>query len=62
MGKAIKKEGPTKYKAVNPSQFKEWYSKDVPYYKELSSGESVVVDLKSPCVRDWLDNKIIVKE
>jgi len=51
-----------KYKAFDPKSFKSNYTDIVPYYKELSEGESVKVDLKNKQVINWLKNKIIVKE
>ena len=62
MAKEEKKASSDTYKAVNPKQFKEWYGEDTPYYKDLSEGKSTKLDMKLPCVQDWLNNKIIVKE
>tara|TARA_R110002020_G_scaffold472472_1_gene700612 strand:- start:34690 stop:34884 length:195 start_codon:yes stop_codon:yes gene_type:complete len=50
------------YKASNPKTFQSNYTDIVPYYKELSEGESVKVDLKNKHVENWIKNKIIVKE
>ena len=50
------------YKAVDPAKFKEWYGKETPYFKDLSEGKSAKLDLSMPAVKDWLENKIIVKE
>ena len=64
MADKVKKEVKTagKYKAVNPKQFKSWYSDQVPCYAELSKGESVELDTENKNVKDWLNNKIIIKE
>ena len=64
MAEKSKKErkASVKYKAVNPSNFKAWYSETVPGYSELSKGESVELDAKNKHVINWLDNKIIIKE
>ena len=60
----VKKESKTaiKFKAVNPQQFKEWYTDSVPCYEELSKGESVALDIKDRTVQDWLNNNLIIKE
>ena len=51
------------WKAVNPVQFSESYSSDVPHYEEFSSGKVVIdVNEKDVNVIDWINNKIIVKE
>ena len=67
MADKVKKEdkvasGKAKYKAANPSQFKSWYTDQVPGYLELSKGESVELNAKDKNVINWLDNKIIIKE
>ena len=50
------------WKAVNPEQFSEWYNDTVPCYAELSEGKVVQLDTKDKHVKDWINNKIIVKE
>ena len=60
--KAKKESKVVKYKAANPSDFKAWFSDNVPGYSELSKGESVELDAKNKHVINWLDNKIIIKE
>ena len=62
MAKEDKKTTSTKYKAVNPSQFKEWYTDQAPSYTELSKGESVELNVNNATVKDWLSNNIIIKE
>ena len=65
MAKETKKESNTAknlYKAANPVQFSEWYTATAPCYDELSKGESVELNVKDPIVKDWIENKIIVKE
>lgn len=64
MAEKSKKEVKTasKYKAVNPQQFKEWYTDSVPCYEELSKGESVTLNTKDRVVQDWLNNNLIIKE
>ena len=63
MEKEIKKVvKSTKFKAVNPKEFKASYSDTVPCYAELSKGESVKLDEKNKHVKNWLENKIIIKE
>ena len=47
------------YKAVEPDRFKQERTDRVPYYEELSKGESVEVDLSNPHVKAWLDNNVI---
>mgnify|MGYP003637526990 FL=1 len=42
------------YKASNPKTFQSNYTDIVPYYKELSEGESVKVDLKNKHVENWI--------
>ena len=56
------KKATNMYKAVDPAKFKEWYGKETPYFKDLSEGKSAKLDLSMPAVKDWLENKIIVKE
>ena len=60
--KSKKESKAVKYKAANPSQFKSWYTDQVPGYLELSKGESVELNAKDKNVINWLDNKIIIKE
>tara|TARA_R100000808_G_C2089247_1_gene110259 strand:- start:408 stop:611 length:204 start_codon:yes stop_codon:yes gene_type:complete len=55
-------KGPDKYKAVNNEKFAAMFTDVVPFYKELSKGESVTLNLKNKHVKYWLENKIIVKE
>ena len=62
MAKEKKEFKKPRYKATNPKGFKETYSDFVPYYEELSSGESVELDTKNKHVKNWLENKIIIKE
>ena len=50
------------WKAVNPEQFSEWFTKESPYYDDLSAGKSIEVDETSQEIQNWIDNKIIVKE
>ena len=57
-----KQSGKTKYKAVNPKQFKEWFTDVKPGYKELSEGMAVELDESDATVKSWLSNKIIKKE
>ena len=53
----------TKYKATDPKGFSESHTDIVPFYKELSEGESVVFkDKNDKFFKQWLNNKIIVKE
>ena len=63
MAKEVKKTQKTNsYKAADPVLFASSHTDVVPYYKELSEGESVKVDLKNKHVIGWIANKIIVKE
>jgi len=63
MAKEEKKSQKTNsYKASDPVLFASSYTDVVPYYKKLSEGESVKVDVKNKHVKSWIDNKIIVKE
>tara|TARA_R100000734_G_C3308990_1_gene99630 strand:- start:690 stop:893 length:204 start_codon:yes stop_codon:yes gene_type:complete len=57
-----KKVTKVKYKARDTKKFKESYGEMKPYYKELSKGESVEVDMKDKTIISWINNKIIVKE
>ncbi len=59
---AKKSKTSNKYRAVDPQQFKEWYTKDAPFYEELSKGESVSLNTSDATVKDWLINNIIIKE
>ena len=61
---AEKKEKPTsnKYKAVDPTQFAEWYNNSAPKYENLCKGESVSLDSGNKTVKDWIRNNIIIKE
>ena len=51
-----------KYKAVDPSQFAEWYNNSAPKYENLCKGESVSLDNGNKTVKDWIRNNIIIKE
>lgn len=63
MAKEVKKSQKTNnYKAADPVWFASSYTDVVPYYKKLSEGESVKVDVNNKHVKSWIDNKIIVKE
>jgi hypothetical protein len=55
--KKIKKD--KKYKATDPSRFKDSHTKIVPKYAGLSKGESVALDTNNKHVQGWLRNKII---
>lgn len=57
-----KEKTSNKFKAVNPVQFKEWYSSDTPNYKDLCDGKSVALNINDKHVQDWINNNIIVKE
>lgn len=68
MADKVKKETKTassskKYKAVDPLKFKEMYTNVVPFYDELSDGESVVFKPKGSYqdkfFETWLNNNII---
>ena len=63
MADKVKKESKTaKYKAVDSKKFKESFNDIVPFYVELSNGESVVFKKKDKHFQTWLNNKIITKE
>ena len=51
-----------KYKAADPKLFAMNYTDKVPYYDELSNGESIEVNLNDLDVKCWLANNIIIKE
>ena len=51
-----------KYKASNPKQFAEMYNDAMPKYDDLCEGLAVELNVKNKTVKDWLDNKIIIKE
>ena len=62
MAKDTKTSKSNKYKAVNPSQFKEWYGDDTAIKKSLCKGESVSLKAGDKAFQDWINNNIIVKE
>ena len=51
----------TKYKATNTKQFIAFFTSDVPFYDELSKGESVELDVNNKHVKNWLSNNIIME-
>tara|TARA_Y100000361_G_scaffold31474_1_gene26359 strand:+ start:9675 stop:9872 length:198 start_codon:yes stop_codon:yes gene_type:complete len=51
-----------KYKAANPSQYKEWFNSDSPNYTELSKGESVAIDPKNKFFKNLIEQSTIIKE
>ena len=57
-----KQTSKSKYRAVNPEQFKEWFTSAKPKYKELCDGSSVELDESNSSVKSWISNKIIIKE
>ena len=60
--KVVKTTNGNIYTAVNPKQFKEWFTDVKPGYKELSEGMAVELDESDATVKSWLSNKIIKKE
>lgn len=57
-----KEKSANKFKAINPDSFKDSYNDSAPGYKELSKGESTVLNIDNKIVKNWLNNNIIVKE
>lgn len=57
--KATKTTKKNLYKAVEPTRFKEERSDSVPFYKELSNGESVALDLNNKHVKAWISNNVV---
>lgn len=57
-----KKNKKVTYKASDLEQFSSMYTDVCPKYKELCEGKSVELDENNKIVKDWLYNKIIVKE
>ena len=62
MAKEKKDLSKPRYKAVNPKGFKACYNNAVPCYEALSNGDSVELDAKNKHVKNWIENKIIIKE
>lgn len=52
----------TKYKAANPSYYKDSFVKTSPEYDALCKGESVEVDVTHKFFKRLIEGKILIKE